>query len=152
MDFAKRLLITGSREIGQEALTDTEKLVSVYFGPILVGEAEGIDECVIGACDRYNVPCTVYGAFGKMRRKTKTGINIPLRGNYLSRDESMAKAADVVMAFWNGTSHGTIYTANCAIKRGIPVVIRNYLSGVVTYYSNGEIVEDGTLDELRLIF
>lgn len=152
MDFAKRLLITGSREIGQEALTDTEKLVSVYFGPILVGDAEGIDECVIGACDRYNVPCTVHGAFGKMRRKTKQGQNVALTGNYWNRDKIMADSADVVVAFWNGFSAGTRYTFQQAILRGIPVVVRNYKTSVATYYLDGEIVEDGTLDELRLIF
>ena len=152
MDFAKQLLITGSREIGQDALADTEKLVSAYLGSILVGDAEGIDATAIETCDRYNVPCTVHGAFGKMRRKTKQGENIPLAGNYLSRDKFMADKAEVVVAFWNGFSAGTRYTFQQAILRGIPVVVRNYKTGVATYYLNGDIVEDGTLDELRLIF
>jgi hypothetical protein len=152
MDFAKRLLITGSREITERALIDTETLVSIYLGSILVGDAEGIDERVIQTCDRYNVPCTVHGAFGKMRRKTKQGKNIPLAGNYWNRDKFMADKAEVVVAFWNGFSARTRYTFQQAILRGIPVVVRNYKTGVATYYLNGEIVKDGTLDELRLIF
>lgn len=152
MDFAKRLLITGSREIGRDALADTEKLVSAYLGSILVGDADGIDAKAIEACDRYNVPCTVHGAYGKMRRKTKQGKNIPLAGNYWNRDKFMADNAEVVVAFWNGLSAGTRYTFQQAILRGIPVVVRNYKTNIATYYLNGEIVEDGTLDELRLIF
>jgi len=151
MDFAKKLLITGSREIGRDALADTEKLVSVYIGSILVGDAEGIDAKAIETCDRYNVPCTVHGAFGKMRRKTKQGKNIPLAGNYWNRDKLMADNADVVVAFWNGFSAGTRYTFQQAVLRGIPVVVRNYKTNIATYYLNGEIVEDGTLDELRII-
>ena len=151
MDFAKRLLITGSREITKQALTDTETLVSIYLGSILVGDAEGIDAKVIETCDRYNVPCTVYGAFGKMRRKTKQGENIALVGSYFNRDKVMANEADLVVAFWNGISNGTRYTFQQAIIRKIPVVVRNYKTGGATYYLNGEIVEDGSLDELRLI-
>ncbi len=118
------ILITGSRH------SDTEMLRAVDAGvrlardegwQIIVGDALGVDKRVIAQCDMLDVPVTVVGAYGKLRNHTLTGKNIKVAGNYTERDEYMVTKADEVWAVWNGTSRGTLHTAEYAAQLGKPV-------------------------------
>lgn len=50
----------------------------------------------------------------------------------LKRNELIVDACDCLLAFWDGTSRGTKYTIDLAVKKGKPVKIYNYLTGEVT--------------------
>lgn len=41
----------------------------------------------------------------------------------IERDKEMVHAADVVVAFWDGKSKGTLFTYNYAKELGVPVVV-----------------------------
>ena len=50
----------------------------------------------------------------------------------LKRNELIVDACDCLLAFWDGTSRGTKYTIDLAVKKGKPVKIYNYLTNEVT--------------------
>lgn len=77
---------------------------------VVVGDAEGIDEVIIDTCDDFFIPLTVYGGYGKMKHKTKTGKNVPTNLDYLGRDRLMASICDKVVAMCVNKSSGTMYT------------------------------------------
>lgn len=122
-----KILVTGSREASQGLIDSLLNWLENYKNKtdveIIVGDAEGIDESTIIFCDNNNIPITVYGAYNKVRHKTKTGKNIPTNLTYPQRDELMAKLCDSALAYWNGISSGTVYTYKCVMDLGKPVLI-----------------------------
>lgn len=117
------LLITGSREASDYLLERARafvRLVKEVGGQVVVGDAEGVDATVIRACDELGVPVTVYGAYGKLRRKSITGKNIAIVSSYLARDREMVRVCTHCVALWNGRSRGTKYTYDVARRRGKP--------------------------------
>lgn len=90
---------------------------------IIVGDADGVDARVIYQCDLLKVPVTVYGAYSKLRRLSKTGFNYGLKGTYPERDRYMAEKCQYCVAVWNGVSHGTAITFNAAKLLGVPVTV-----------------------------
>jgi len=117
----KKILITGSRQAGQSMISYARKCVErakEIGASIVVGDAPGIDAAVIKACDEMNVPVIVYGAYGKLRNKSKTGTNLSHSGNYSERDRVMVELCDTCMAIWNGSSRGTKATYEMAKRAG----------------------------------
>jgi hypothetical protein len=105
------LLITGSRSASPEMLDYARRVVArtkEKAWKIIVGDADGIDGAVIQACDDLGVPVTVYGAYTKMRRRTRSGENVALPGSYPARDRHMATLCTCCIAIWNGQSRGTM--------------------------------------------
>ena len=120
------LLITGSRNASPAMLAEVSRVIHYEMQPgdrIIVGDAEGIDAEVIRLCDALGVGVYVFGAYDKLRNKTKTGKNLTVSGTYTQRDRIMAAIADKCCAIWDGKSVGTRATATYAEKRGKPVTI-----------------------------
>ena len=106
-----KLLICGNRNVFSGMRRYVNKVVrrvrergDVH---VLVGDAKGVDKMVIEACDQLCGSVTVYGAYGKFRKKTKTGMNIAIEGNYIERDEIMISQSEMCCAIWDGKSKGT---------------------------------------------
>ena len=121
-----KILVTGSRVATLEMLELVDQIVldaKADGCEIIVGDAEGVDARVIDQCDLLKVPVTVYGAYEKLRRRAKTGLNYGLRGTYPQRDVFMAERCDVCMAVWNGVSRGTKITFEAAATFGKPVTV-----------------------------
>ncbi|KKM19646.1 hypothetical protein LCGC14_1653530 [marine sediment metagenome] len=114
MKIMTTLLITGSRYANFNLLliaNDVVRGAKKKGWSIIVGDASGIDKAVIDMCDELGVDVTVYGAYGRIRNATKTGVNRPLgnsRFPYHLRDIHMISKADVVCAIWNGKSKSTL--------------------------------------------
>ena len=125
-----RLLITGSRGATPAMLEYARKTVSRARDrewEMIVGDAPGIDAAAIEACDDLGVPVTVCGAYGKLRRKSRSGCNLALgssRYPYKLRDIWMAAHCDVCLAIWDGRSQGTRKTFEAARAMGKTVFVR----------------------------
>lgn len=93
-----------------------------YGANIVVGDAEGIDEAVIDVANEMQyADITVYGAYGRLKRKAEHGKNIALNCTYPVRDISMAKVCTRCITFWDGTSHGTKITFGAVERLYKPV-------------------------------
>lgn len=126
------LLITGSRDASPPMLAMAENAVlrarSLGWS-IVVGDAHGIDERVVKACVLLQVPFACYGITSKARNLSgelwkRYGTYTQVSGNYLARDRHMVTLCDRCFAIWNGTSRGTKYTYDYAVKLGKPADIR----------------------------
>ena len=123
------LLITGSRGASAAMLKYARQIVAETKAKgwtIIVGDAAGVDAAVITACDRLGVPVIVYGAFEKMRRRTTTGTNIAVTGDFPARDRLMAERCSRCVAIWDGRSKGTRYTFKYAQRLGRPAAVVDY--------------------------
>ena len=71
-----------------------------HCGTIITGGATGVDNIAENWAKNNKIECLIfkpnYQVFGKRAP--------------LIRDEDMANAADIVIAFWDGKSTGTLYT------------------------------------------
>lgn len=64
---------------------------------------------------RNNIPCIIFPAEWQKHGK-KAG---------LVRNKKIVDNADYLIAFWDGKSHGTKYTIDLALQRGLPVITVN---------------------------
>lgn len=142
------VLITGSREIlaeGLNAVVDVMEWIYVSEMSLVVGEAPGVDQQAIKwalqkhKTLKYHLSqedlkewayhfIEVHGARGFMRLKGP-GRNIPNTGSYPNRNTIMVdrvKPEGLVVAFWNGTSRGTLDTITKAKKRGLNVYVKEF--------------------------
>ena len=80
---------------------------------VVSGGAKGIDQLASAFASKHNIPLVEfrpdYAAHG--------------RGATFIRNRQIVDASEMVVAFWDGKSHGTKYTLDYAVKRGIPVKI-----------------------------
>ena len=136
------LLITGSRE-ATPAMCQVAHACVFRAGDkgwrVLVGDAGGIDAAVIAACDASGVPVTVFGAYGKLRRRTNQaepdGKNVALPcPSYPQRNGVMVVAASRCVGIWDGQSSGTRDTLNKAFRKGIPTYVWTEERGVWKAY------------------
>lgn len=115
------LLITGSRQASPAMLEYARRVVlraaQLEWG-IVVGDAEGIDAVVMEECHRQGVRHIIYGAYGRLRRKTASGSLNAISGTYPERDELMAQLCDCCIAIWDGKSSGTRITFTAARRFG----------------------------------
>jgi hypothetical protein len=127
------VMFCGSREIDLSNEMKTKiKSILIYLNlqgdDIICGDANGVDKFIIdtinkrGLYDRINNTnknnLLVVGANGKLRNKTKMGINITVPFNYTTRDDFMITNAEIVFCFWNGISKGTKRNYEKAVKLG----------------------------------
>ena len=105
-----RLLIVGSRSVSRVDLSD---YVPDNVDLIITGGAKGVDSLAERYADENGISKLVlrpqYKRFGK--------------GAPLVRNEKMVEIADSVLAIWNGTSRGTLFTVEKAKSLGKEVTV-----------------------------
>ena len=105
-----KVAIIGSRnlrvkDLGQYLPKDTDEIIS--------GGARGIDSCAREYALENGIKLTEF-----LPDYAKYGKRAPL-----VRNLDIIDRADLIIAFWDGVSHGTEYTIENAQKRGKPVSI-----------------------------
>lgn len=105
-----RIAIIGSRELW---INDLGKYLPHEVTEIISGGAKGIDGCARAYAIAHNIQLTEF-----LPEYTKYGRAAPLRRNI-----SIVENADLVLAFWDGTSHGTKYTINACKRMGVPIKV-----------------------------
>ena len=111
------ILICGSRNASPRMLglaRAAVKRAEQLNWQIIVGDANGVDEEVIG----HALCCTVYAAFGFARNSADRHEIVLVPGNYTARDNVMIAAADMVFCIWDGKSKGTARNYNRAVELG----------------------------------
>lgn len=110
-----KIAIIGSRETGninfeQELLN---RLLILGNDTIVSGGARGIDTLAAMYAKKHGIKLIEfrpdYATYG--------------RGATFVRNRLIVDVADVILAFWNGTSRGTMYTIEYAKKKHVPVII-----------------------------
>ncbi len=105
-----RVAVVGSRGLQVENLGD-------YLPPetteIVSGGAKGIDACAREYAQQQGLKLTEY-----LPDYSRYGRAAPLKRNI-----TIIENADLVLAFWDGTSRGTKYVIDNCKKRNIPVKI-----------------------------
>ena len=105
-----RVAVIGSRGLMVENLED---YLPKETTEIVSGGARGIDACAREYALRHGLKLTEYlPEYSKYRR-----------GAPLKRNITIIENADLVLAFWDGTSRGTKYVIDNCRKRNIPVEI-----------------------------
>jgi len=124
-DNERGILVTGSREANQ-AMREKARRVTLNLiakrSRIIVGDAEGVDEEVIDTCNKEKYPyVSVFGAYGKLRRRSKYGFNHATGGSYPKRDVVMAILCRGCATIWNGKSRGTQITFEAVARLKKPI-------------------------------
>ena len=102
--------IVGSRGL---CVTDLEKYLPEGVTEIVSGGAKGIDCCAREYALSHDIKLTEY-----LPEYNKYGRSAPLK-----RHISIIKSADLVLAFWDGSSRGTKFVIDHCKRHGIPVKI-----------------------------
>ena len=105
-----RIAIVGSRGL---RVTDLGKYLPDDVTEIISGGANGIDTCAKEYAQSNGIKLTEY-----LPEYEKYGRAAPLRRNI-----TIIEYADLVLAFWDGTSHGTKFVIDNCKRRGIPVKV-----------------------------
>lgn len=100
--------VIGSRKIN---VPDLEKYIPEGTDEIVSGGARGVDTSAREYAIAHGIKLTEflpeYERFG--------------RGAPIKRNEKIIEYADIVLAFWDGTSRGTKYVIDACKKRGVEV-------------------------------
>lgn len=105
-----KVAVIGSRGI---LIDDLGKYLPKETTEILSGGASGVDSCAENYARKHHIPFTVF-----LPAYEKFGRCAPLKRNL-----EIIKNADLVLAFWNGSSHGTKHVIDNCRKMGTPVQI-----------------------------
>ena len=85
---------------------------------------EGVTEIVSGGARGVDTSAARYArTHGLLLTEFLPEYNLYGRGAPLRRNITIIEHADVVLAFWDGTSRGTKYVIDECRKRGIPVQV-----------------------------
>lgn len=103
-----KVAIVGSRSL---KVDDLGKYLPEGVTEIVTGGAKGIDTCAEEYAKAKGLKLTIF--FPEYRRY---GRYAPLK-----RNEQIIDYADMIIAFWDGISHGTKYTIETAEKRNKPL-------------------------------
>lgn len=123
MPMETRIIVCGSRDFSDHKLLNNtlNNIVAKYENVrIISGHARGAD--MFGECyaKNNNIPCTVMRAewdkYGK-----QAGF---IRNNQMI--EFAKQANPVVVAFWDGKSHGTKHSIEAARNQNIETYVINY--------------------------
>ena len=105
-----KVAVIGSRNL---TVANLEKYLPAGVTEIVSGGARGVDTSAREYARAHGLPCTEflpeYGKYG--------------RAAPLKRNLQIIEYADLVLAFWDGVSHGTAYTVAACIREGVPVKI-----------------------------
>ncbi len=105
-----KVAVIGSRKLKVEDIglylpTDTTEIIS--------GGAKGIDTCAREYAISHNIKLTEY-----LPEYDKYGRAAPLK-----RNAAIVENADIVIAIWDGKSHGTKFVINYCREMNVPVNI-----------------------------
>lgn len=107
-----RVAVIGSRRAPADAKARILAYLPPYTSEIVSGGAAGIDEAAAAVAKDVGIPLKVfapdYNCYGKRAP--------------LVRNDAIIDYADMVLAFWDGQSHGTKYVIGECIKKGKRVV------------------------------
>lgn len=92
---------------------DIQKFITELPECIISGGARGVDSLAAAFARENNIPLVEF-----LPKYDRFGRSAPLKRNI-----EIVEACDKVLAFWNGTSRGTLYTINAAKRMGKPVEI-----------------------------
>lgn len=109
----EKVAIVGSR--GYKHLDDVETYVAVLEAVVISGGAIGVDSTAEKTALRPDVDLDTMIFLPEYR---KWGGLAPLKRNY-----QIVDAADRVVAFWDGTSSGTVHTINYTLKKRKPLLV-----------------------------
>lgn len=126
-----RIIIAGGRHF-QDYETLRENVESVFekYGivmgdaEIISGHAAGVDQLGERFAKENGILCTVFPA-----NWSKYGRSAGFRRNVAMVNYAAEAEHPLVIAFWDGESHGTGFTIQKAREKGIPVEIFYYTSG-----------------------
>lgn len=110
-----KIAIIGTREYGNINLEQEiiNRMLIFRNDTIISGGARGIDTLAAMYARKHGMKLLEfrpdYATYG--------------RGATFVRNRQIVDEADVVIAFWNGTSRGTKYTIEYAKKKHVPVII-----------------------------
>ena len=105
-----RVAVIGSRGL---TVKDLGKYLPEQVTEIISGGARGIDRCARAYARKQGIKLTEY--FPEYER---FGRSAPLKRNI-----TIMESADLVLAFWDGESHGTKFVIDNCNKRKIPIRI-----------------------------
>ena len=105
------VLISGSRSI--DYINFDIFIDPSHVGAICHGGARGVDQCADRWARRYHLEVVVYEPKWNLYGK-KAGI---------IRNHEMVEFCDVVIAFWDGKSAGTLDTITYAKEIGVPYIV-----------------------------
>lgn len=105
-----KVAVVGSRNLRVENL---EKYLPVGVTEIVSGGARGVDTSAREYALAKGIKLTEF-----LPEYDKYGRGAPLRRNI-----TIIEYADLVLAFWDGSSHGTKYVIDNCKKRGVPVKV-----------------------------
>lgn len=105
-----KVAVVGSRGL---TVSDLEKYLPDGVTEIVSGGAKGIDACAKQYAISSGIKLTEY-----LPKYEKYGRTAPLKRNIQIIDY-----ADLVVAFWDGASHGTKFVIDNCKRRGIPVKV-----------------------------
>lgn len=105
-----KVAVIGSRNL---QVNDLEKYLPKETSEIVSGGARGIDTCAKKYALDNNIKLTEF-----LPQYDKYGKSAPLKRNDLIIDY-----ADLVLAFWDNNSRGTLYVINRCKKQGKKIII-----------------------------
>lgn len=103
-----RVAVIGSRTL---VVNDLGKYLPAETSEIVSGGAKGVDTSARQYAHAHGLKLTEF-----LPEYSKYGRTAPLKRNI-----TIIEHADLVMAFWDGSSHGTKYVIDACRKRGIAV-------------------------------
>jgi len=106
-----KLAIVGSRNL---IINNIDEYLPDGITEIVSGGAKGIDSIAAEYAKRNNIPLVEFRPEYKKYRRAAP----------LKRNELIAEYADEVLAFWDGSSKGTIYTVQLFEKLGKKVTLK----------------------------
>lgn len=105
-----KVAVVGSRDLN---ITNLEEYLPENVSEIVSGGAKGVDSSAREYALKNKIPLTEflpdYKRFGKF--------------SPLKRNLQIIVYADIVIAFWNGKSHGTKYTIDNCEKLNVPIKV-----------------------------
>lgn len=108
-----KVAIIGSRSLAGKSI-DFSAYLPKGVSTIISGGAKGIDTMAAEYAVSHGINLMVF----RPNYERYGGRIAPLRRNH-----NIVSAADEVLAFWDGVSHGTMYTVNLAKQLGKPVTL-----------------------------
>ena len=105
-----KVAVIGSRNL---KVDDLGKYLPDGVTEIVSGGARGVDTCARKYALANGIKLTEF-----LPEYDKYGRGAPLRRNI-----TIIEYADLVLAFWDGSSHGTKYVIDNCKKRGVPVKV-----------------------------
>lgn len=109
-----KVIVAGSRSFSDYNTLEKElNNLEFEITTIISGTAHGADRLGEVYASEYNIPVDRYPADWNQYGKSAGYI----------RNVEMAKEADALVAFWDGTSKGTFHMINIARKKGLKVIV-----------------------------